>query len=136
MPELFSSGCPRTKVDSVTSLVLFLLYILKYDLFCFKDCLKRLSLCILLCSAPLTLRNSDVANGNSSGGRNNVLSSTFSRPMPHSTSPSPACFSVDQGKRKSVFLLFYFKLFTVYTVEPENCRFVFFSTIAVSTTLP
>ncbi|XP_043395708.1 GREB1-like protein isoform X7 [Chelonia mydas] len=71
-----------------------------------KNIVKPLALSVQLvgktfATAPLTLRNSDVANGNSSGGRNNVLSSTFSRPMPHSTSPSPACFSVDQASMSS-----------------------------------
>ncbi|CAM4522223.1 unnamed protein product [Caretta caretta] len=71
-----------------------------------KNIVKPLALSVQLvgktfATAPLTLRNCDVANGNSSGGRNNVLSSTFSRPMPHSTSPSPACFSVDQASMSS-----------------------------------
>uniref|UniRef100_A0A8C3J0F3 GREB1 like retinoic acid receptor coactivator n=1 Tax=Chrysemys picta bellii TaxID=8478 RepID=A0A8C3J0F3_CHRPI len=71
-----------------------------------KNIVKPLALSVQLvgktfATAPLTLRNSDVANGNSSGGRNNVLSSTFSRPMPHSTSPSPGCFSVDQASMSS-----------------------------------
>uniref|UniRef100_A0A8C3TLA7 GREB1 like retinoic acid receptor coactivator n=1 Tax=Chelydra serpentina TaxID=8475 RepID=A0A8C3TLA7_CHESE len=73
-----------------------------------KNIVKPLALSVQLvgktfATAPLTLRNSDIANGNSSGGRNNVLSlsSTFSRPMPHSTSPSPGCFSVDQASMSS-----------------------------------
>ncbi|XP_039378087.1 GREB1-like protein isoform X6 [Mauremys reevesii] len=71
-----------------------------------KNIVKPLALSVQLvgktfATAPLTLRNSDVANGNSSGGRNNVLSSTFSRPMPHSTSPSSGCFSVDQASMSS-----------------------------------
>ncbi|CAM5090471.1 unnamed protein product [Eretmochelys imbricata] len=71
-----------------------------------KNIVKPLALSVQLvgktfATAPLTLRNCDVANGNSSGGRNNVLSSTFSRPMPHSTSPSPVCFSVDQASMSS-----------------------------------
>uniref|UniRef100_A0A8C4VT63 GREB1 like retinoic acid receptor coactivator n=1 Tax=Gopherus evgoodei TaxID=1825980 RepID=A0A8C4VT63_9SAUR len=40
----------------------------------------------------------DVANGNSSGGRNNVLSSTSAY---HSTSPSSGCFSIDQASMSS-----------------------------------
>lgn len=73
-------------------------------LVCFQDCLKPH--CILLYSAPLSLRAADVANGNANGGRNNVLSSTVSRPMPHSTSPSPACAAGDQGKESSALSSF------------------------------
>uniref|UniRef100_A0A8C0VJK3 GREB1-like protein n=1 Tax=Cyanistes caeruleus TaxID=156563 RepID=A0A8C0VJK3_CYACU len=43
----------------------------------------------------------DVANGNANGGRNNALSSTVSRPMPHSTSPSPGCAAGDQASMSS-----------------------------------
>ncbi|KAF1530443.1 GREB1-like protein, partial [Eudyptula minor] len=52
-------------------------------------------------TAPLSLRATDVANGNANGGRNNVLSSTVSRPMPHSTSPSPGCAAGDQASMSS-----------------------------------
>ncbi|XP_042694792.1 GREB1-like protein isoform X7 [Centrocercus urophasianus] len=52
----------------------------------------------LICwKAPLSLHATDGANGNTNGGRNNVLNSTVSRPMPHSTSPSPACAAGDQA---------------------------------------
>lgn len=70
-----------------------------FYLFVFKIVSSH-TLCILLYSAPLSLRATDVANGNANGGRNNALSSTVSRPMPHSTSPSPGCAAGDQGKRK------------------------------------
>lgn len=66
------------------------------------------TLCFLFYSAPVSLCATDVANGNTNGGRNSVLSSTVSRPMPHSTSPSPGCAAGDQGKKTSQF--FYFKL--------------------------
>ncbi|NXX15178.1 GRB1L protein, partial [Podargus strigoides] len=52
-------------------------------------------------TAPLSLRATDVANGNTNGGRNNVLSSTVSRPVPHSTSPSPGCAAGDQASMSS-----------------------------------
>lgn len=68
-----------------------------FCLFVFKIVSSH-TLCILLYSAPLSLRATDVANGNANGGRNNVLSSTVSRPVPHSTSPSPGCAAGDQGK--------------------------------------
>ncbi|KAM6349356.1 GREB1-like protein isoform 4-T4 [Podargus strigoides] len=56
----------------------------------------------LICwKAPLSLRATDVANGNTNGGRNNVLSSTVSRPVPHSTSPSPGCAAGDQASMSS-----------------------------------
>ncbi|KAM9223129.1 GREB1-like protein isoform 4-T4 [Leptosomus discolor] len=56
----------------------------------------------LICwKAPLSLRATDVANGNANGGRNNVLSSTVSRPMPHLTSPSPGCAAGDQASMSS-----------------------------------
>ncbi|XP_058661710.1 GREB1-like protein isoform X3 [Ammospiza caudacuta] len=52
-------------------------------------------------TAPLSLRATDVANGNANGGRNNALSTTVSRPMPHSTSPSPGCAAGDQASMSS-----------------------------------
>ncbi|NXI52794.1 GRB1L protein, partial [Chloroceryle aenea] len=52
-------------------------------------------------TAPLSLRATDAANGNANGGRNNVLSSTVSRPMPHSTSPSSGCVAGDQASMSS-----------------------------------
>ncbi|KAM6135440.1 GREB1-like protein isoform 4-T4 [Pterocles gutturalis] len=56
----------------------------------------------LICwKAPLSLRATDVASGNANGGRNSVLSSTVSRPMPHSTSPSPGCAAGDQASMSS-----------------------------------
>lgn len=75
-----------------------------FYLFVFKIVSSH-TLYILLYSAPLSLRATDVANGNANGGRNNALSTTISRPMPHSTSPSPGCAAGDQGKENlSVFL--------------------------------
>lgn len=68
-----------------------------FYLFVFKIVSSH-TLCILLYSAPLSLRATDVANGNTNGGRNNALSSTVSRPVPHSTSPGPGCAAGDQGK--------------------------------------
>ncbi|KAJ7403899.1 GREB1-like protein [Pitangus sulphuratus] len=67
-----------------------------------KNIVKPLALSVQLvgktfAAAPLSLRATDVANGNANGGRNNVLSSTVSRPMPHSTSPSPGCAAGDQA---------------------------------------
>lgn len=62
----------------------------------------------LLYSVPLSLRAADVANGNTNGGRNNILSSTVSRPVPPLTSPSPGCAAGDQGKENLSVL--YFKL--------------------------
>lgn len=64
------------------------------------------TLCILSYSGPVSLCATDVANGNTNGGRNSVLSSTVSRPMPHSTSPSPGCAAGDQGKENLSVLLF------------------------------
>ncbi|NXS59364.1 GRB1L protein, partial [Brachypteracias leptosomus] len=52
-------------------------------------------------TAPLSLRVTDVANGNTNGGINNVLNSTVSRPMPHSTSPSPGYAAGDQASMSS-----------------------------------
>lgn len=77
-----------------------------FCLFVFKIVSSH-TLCILLYSAPLSLRATDVANGNANGGRNNVLSSAVARPMPHLTSPIPGCAAGDQGKENlcSVSLL-------------------------------
>lgn len=76
-----------------------------FYLFVFKIVSSH-TLCILLYSAPLSLRATDVANGNANGGRNNALSSTVSRPMPYSTSPSPGCAAGDQGKENlSIFFI-------------------------------
>lgn len=87
-------------------LVLLCLHVaVLFCLFVFKIVSSHM-LCILLYSAPLSLRATDVANGNANGGRNNVLSSTASRPMPHSTSPSPGCAAGDQGKENLSVLLF------------------------------
>uniref|UniRef100_A0A8C8SJB7 GREB1 like retinoic acid receptor coactivator n=1 Tax=Pelusios castaneus TaxID=367368 RepID=A0A8C8SJB7_9SAUR len=71
-----------------------------------KNIVKPLALSVQLvgktfATAPLTLRTSDVSNGNSSGGRNSTLSSTFSRPVPHSASPSLGCVSGDQASMSS-----------------------------------
>ncbi|XP_009469509.1 PREDICTED: GREB1-like protein [Nipponia nippon] len=71
-----------------------------------KNIVKPLALSVQLvgkafAAAPLSLRATDVANGNANGGRNNVLSSTVSRPMPHSTSPSPGCAAGDQASMSS-----------------------------------
>ncbi|XP_019345961.1 GREB1-like protein isoform X1 [Alligator mississippiensis] len=71
-----------------------------------KNIVKPLALSVQLvgktfATAPLSLRASDVTNGNSSGGRNNVMSSTLSRPIPHSTSPSPGCAAGDQASMSS-----------------------------------
>ncbi|NXP54406.1 GRB1L protein, partial [Heliornis fulica] len=52
-------------------------------------------------TAPLSLRATDVANGNTNGGRNNVLSSTVSRPTPHLTSTSPGFAAGDQASMSS-----------------------------------
>lgn len=90
---------------SVTQLALFFYYSLLFYLFVFKIVSSH-TLCILLYSAPLSLRATDVANGNANGGRNNALSTAVSRPMPHSTSPSPGCAAGDQGKENLSVLLF------------------------------
>lgn len=78
-----------------------------FCLFVFKIVSSH-TLCILLYSAPLSLHATDGTNGNTNGGRNNVLSSTVSRPMPHSTSPSPACAAGDQGKENSALCFVFF----------------------------
>lgn len=85
------------------------------------------TLCILLYSAPLSLRATDVANGNANGGRNNALSTTVSRPMPHSTSPSPSCVAGDQGKENLSDFLFQAAL----DVEFEIYDFVVLLIVAV-----
>ncbi|XP_037236077.1 GREB1-like protein isoform X3 [Falco biarmicus] len=71
-----------------------------------KNIVKPLALSVQLvgksfATAPLSLRATDVANGNANGGRNNALSSTVSRPMPHLTSPSPGCAAGDQASMSS-----------------------------------
>ncbi|GAB0182633.1 GREB1-like protein [Grus japonensis] len=71
-----------------------------------KSVVKPLALSVQLVgkafsAAPLSLRANDVANGNANGGRNSVLSSTVSRPMPHSTSPSPGSAAGDQASMSS-----------------------------------
>ncbi|KAM6135439.1 GREB1-like protein isoform 3-T3 [Pterocles gutturalis] len=71
-----------------------------------KNIVKPLALSVQLvgktvAAAPLSLRATDVASGNANGGRNSVLSSTVSRPMPHSTSPSPGCAAGDQASMSS-----------------------------------
>ncbi|XP_063251739.1 GREB1-like protein isoform X5 [Prinia subflava] len=71
-----------------------------------KNIVKPLALSVQLVgktftAAPLSLRTTDVANGNANGGRNNALSSTVSRPVPHSTSPSPGCAAGDQASMSS-----------------------------------
>ncbi|XP_071593390.1 GREB1-like protein isoform X15 [Heliangelus exortis] len=71
-----------------------------------KNIVKPLALSVQLvgkafAAAPLSLRGTDVANGNTNGGRNNVLNSTVSRPVPHSTSPSPGCAAGDQASMSS-----------------------------------
>uniref|UniRef100_A0A8B9DEU4 GREB1 like retinoic acid receptor coactivator n=1 Tax=Anser cygnoides TaxID=8845 RepID=A0A8B9DEU4_ANSCY len=71
-----------------------------------KNIVKPLALSVQLvgktfAAAPLSLRATDVANGNANGGRNNVLSSAVSRPMPHLTSPSPGCAAGDQASMSS-----------------------------------
>ncbi|PKU40796.1 greb1-like protein [Limosa lapponica baueri] len=71
-----------------------------------KNIVKPLALSVQLvgkafAAAPLSLRATDVANENANGGRNNVLSSTVSRPVPHSTSPSPGCAAGDQASMSS-----------------------------------
>ncbi|XP_042299010.1 GREB1-like protein isoform X5 [Sceloporus undulatus] len=56
----------------------------------------------LICwKAPLSLRASDVASGNNSGGRLNVMSSTIARPVPHSMSPGPSCVAGEQASMSS-----------------------------------
>ncbi|KAH0617786.1 hypothetical protein JD844_016373 [Phrynosoma platyrhinos] len=52
-------------------------------------------------TAPLSLRASEVASGNNSGGRSNVMSSTIPRPMPHSMSPGPSCVAGEQASMTS-----------------------------------
>ncbi|XP_072854934.2 GREB1-like protein isoform X6 [Pogona vitticeps] len=52
-------------------------------------------------TAALSLRASDVASGNSSGGRTNLLSSTVARPIPHSMSPGPSCVAGEQASMSS-----------------------------------
>ncbi|XP_042299008.1 GREB1-like protein isoform X4 [Sceloporus undulatus] len=52
-------------------------------------------------TAPLSLRASDVASGNNSGGRLNVMSSTIARPVPHSMSPGPSCVAGEQASMSS-----------------------------------
>ncbi|XP_054250684.1 GREB1-like protein [Indicator indicator] len=71
-----------------------------------KNVVKPLALSVQLvgkafAAAPLSLRAPDVANGNANGGRNNLLSSGASRPVPHSTSPSPGCAAGDQASMSS-----------------------------------
>ncbi|NXG77267.1 GRB1L protein, partial [Baryphthengus martii] len=52
-------------------------------------------------TVPLSLRATDVTNGNANGGRNSILSSTVSQLMPQSTSPSPGCAAGDQASMSS-----------------------------------
>ncbi|XP_071410809.1 GREB1-like protein isoform X11 [Pithys albifrons albifrons] len=71
-----------------------------------KNIVKPLALSVQLvgktfAATPLSLRATDVANGNANGGRSNVLSSTVSRPMPQLTSPSPGCAPGDQAPMSS-----------------------------------
>ncbi|XP_029446967.1 GREB1-like protein isoform X3 [Rhinatrema bivittatum] len=71
-----------------------------------KGIVKPLALSVQLVgktftTAPLSLRTADIASGNSNGGRNAILTSALSRPVPHSTSPSPGCVSGDQASMSS-----------------------------------
>lgn len=91
--------------DASCPVLLCLCVAVLFCLFVFKIVSSH-TLCILLYSAPLSLHATDVANGNANGGRNNASSSTVSRPVPHSTSPSPGCAAGDQGKENLSVLLF------------------------------
>lgn len=105
LPSTFHAF-PGVCFFSVTHLALFFSSVCGcIILFVFKI-VSSYTLCILLYSAPLSLRATDVANGNANGGRNNALSTTVSRPMPHSTSPSPGCAAGDQGKENLSGFLF------------------------------
>uniref|UniRef100_A0A8B9FJP0 GREB1 like retinoic acid receptor coactivator n=1 Tax=Amazona collaria TaxID=241587 RepID=A0A8B9FJP0_9PSIT len=92
----------------------------KGPLICWKECRSRQSSAVSLSAKPNPsvspsttpeggsangyksgFTQTDVANGNANGGRNSVLSSTVSRPMPHSTSPSPGCAAGDQASMSS-----------------------------------
>ncbi|XP_025020842.1 GREB1-like protein isoform X8 [Python bivittatus] len=52
-------------------------------------------------AAPLSLRATDVTSGNNIAGRTNVMSSTVSRPVPHSMSPGPSCVAAEQATLSS-----------------------------------
>ncbi|XP_061452564.1 GREB1-like protein isoform X6 [Rhineura floridana] len=52
-------------------------------------------------TAPLSLRATDVASGNNNGGRTNAISSTISRPVPHSMSPGPSSATGEQASMSS-----------------------------------
>uniref|UniRef100_A0A8C3TKA2 GREB1 like retinoic acid receptor coactivator n=1 Tax=Catharus ustulatus TaxID=91951 RepID=A0A8C3TKA2_CATUS len=92
----------------------------KGPLICWKECRSRQSSAASLSAKPNPsvspsttpeggsangyksgFTQTDVANGNANGGRNNALSTTVSRPMPHSTSPSPGCAAGDQASMSS-----------------------------------